>query len=80
MDAGAALQENDEWLVNIAALSEIIVCAWGTNAHPDRAAQVTEMLREMGADLRYLKLTKDGVPGHPLYLKSELLPQPWRKS
>lgn len=73
-------EENDEWLVNMAALSEIVVCAWGVNAHPDRALRVTEMLHEMGTDLRYLIKTKAGVPGHPLYLKKELLPQPWGNS
>lgn len=28
--------------------------------------------------LTYLKLTKDGIPGHPLYLKNDAQPQEWK--
>lgn len=67
---------NDFWLNVMAQQSDIVVCAWGANAKPSRAAEVRALLDGF-ADLRFLKLTKAGIPGHPLYLKSNLQPQAW---
>ncbi|MDN5892863.1 MAG: DUF1643 domain-containing protein [Nocardioides sp.] len=50
-----------------------VVAAWGVNAKPERIAQV---LRYAGP-LTALAVTKDGQPGHPLYLPKTARPQPW---
>lgn len=67
--------ENDATLLDLAERASVVVAAWGTHGtHLGRAQTVRNML----PSLHYLKLTKDGHPGHPLYLKKELTPVPWR--
>jgi hypothetical protein len=52
-----------------------LVGAWGANARPDRIAAVLAL---PGMDrLTALAVTKAGQPKHPLYLKADLIPQPW---
>jgi len=66
--------ENDATIMEYVDSTAVIVAAWG--AHGDyrkRGASVRAMI----PDLRCLKLTKNGHPGHPLYLPKTLLPQPW---
>lgn len=60
--------------------STFTVLAWGAGVRSlaqAREAQVLTQLQSMGVDMRYLSRTKDGVPGHPLYLKKTAVPQPW---
>lgn len=65
--------ENDATLQNLAANAGVVVAAWGTaGAHLGRDAQVRRLLPQ----LNYLRLTKEGHPGHPLYLPATLTPQP----
>lgn len=64
--------ENDEWLRDAAGRTSVVVAAWG--AHGDflhRAAAVQKLLLPK---LHYLRLTKGGHPGHPLYLPKTLTP------
>jgi hypothetical protein len=35
-------------------------------------------VRAMLPKLHYLRLTKDGFPGHPLYLPATLTPKEWK--
>jgi hypothetical protein len=66
---------NDEHLIRIAADCDQIVAAWGVNARPDRIAAVLAL---PGMDrLNALALTNGGQPRHPLYLRGDLVPQPW---
>lgn len=52
----------------------LTVAAWGTQGtHRGRDAAVRKML----PNLHYLRLTKGGHPGHPLYLPAHLKPVPW---
>lgn len=53
----------------------LTVCGWGTwgGWFPERAKAVHAMLHRPHA----LHITKDGHPGHPLYLKSNAIPQPF---
>lgn len=66
---------NDEILLQLARKAKIVVLAYGlppgTLRH--RAVQVVEALQG-NASLKYLRLTKDGTPAHPLYLPPELIP------
>ena len=67
--------ENDAYLRRLAAGAGVVVAAWGTHGtHMGRHKAVRAMLPR----LHYLRLTKDGHPGHPLYLPAILKPVAWR--
>jgi len=56
----------------------LVVAAWGVHAAlGGRGAAVRRLLAGAGVPLHYLKLTKDGHPGHPLYLPNASTPQRW---
>lgn len=65
--------ENDGYLLALAGDTGVIVAAWGANGtHLGRDADVCKLLPV----LHCLALTKDGHPGHPLYLRKTLTPVP----
>jgi hypothetical protein len=67
--------DNDRYLKDAGASSEVLVAAWGMHAKPER---VKEVLSIPGFDmLTCLRTTKRGHPSHPLYLPSELSPTSW---
>lgn len=56
----------------------IVVCCWGSHVSDipgglERAA----LIRRAAERPYYIALTKQGHPGHPLYLSSTLEPNPW---
>ena len=60
------------------ALSGLTVAAWGAHgSHQARQSAVLKRCAVAEAQLHTLSLTKDGSPGHPLYLSGQLEPQPW---
>jgi len=63
--------DNDDYLWNFARECGDVVCAWGSNAKPERAARVASILIDAGARLWCLGTTKDGSPRHPLYVRSD---------
>ena len=70
--------DNDHILSEQAQDAEIIVCAWGTDgSYLNRSKEVVKILKTSGTPLNFLKLTKSGEPGHPLYLKANLTPRIW---
>lgn len=69
--------DNDEWIDGMAADAALIVCAWGTHgAYQDRGLAVARALAPRYA-LHTLTITKDGHPGHPLYLPESSAPSLW---
>lgn len=65
---------NDEHLTKCADSAGIVVAAWGVNGtFMDRDTKVKALL----PNLYYLRLTKAGHPGHPLYLPQDLRPVAW---
>ena len=70
--------EDNDWTLQITAeTAGVVVAAWGAHGtHMGRADAVRRML----PSLHYLRLTKDGHPGHPLYLPASLRPVPWQAS
>lgn len=50
-----------------------LVAAWGTAARPDRVRKVAAMAESFLA----LRVTKNGHPGHPLYVPGAATPTPW---
>ena len=70
-------EDNDWTLQVLAETAGVVVAAWGAHGtHRSRDAAVRKML----PDLHYLRLTKDGHPGHPLYLPASLQPVLWQAS
>lgn len=73
--------ENDRYLLELATLADVIVMAYGAHgALHGRGDAVCNMLEKAGMPLLCLSTTKDGHPGHPLYLRSNLTPQLFRKA
>lgn len=65
--------DNDKYLSTLAQGASVVVAAWGNDgAYRGRDAQVRAMI----PNLHCLSVTKSGQPGHPLYLKKNLLPVP----
>jgi hypothetical protein len=66
--------DTNKWLNKLAKKADIVVAAWGVHGKfMQRGQEVQQMIQP----LQYLRLTKRGYPGHPLYLPKTLLPQPW---
>jgi hypothetical protein len=66
--------DNDAWLREVAEHAAIVVAAWGVHGvFRGRGDAVVTMLPR----LHCLRPTKDGHPGHPLYLPQGLSPVPW---
>jgi len=65
--------ENNATLARLASEAGVIVAAWGAHGtHMSRDKAVMKMLPTINA----LHVTKDGSPGHPLYLKGDATPFP----
>lgn len=73
--------ENDKYLLEMAEQASLIVFAYGL-PHKSlryRGPEVARLLSRGGTrPVHVLKLTKDGIPSHPLYLKGTLRPILWR--
>jgi len=68
--------ENDRYILEIAKASIMTICAWGTHgAHQARDRSVYNALEFF--DLRALKVTAGGHPGHPLYIAGTAQPKPF---
>lgn len=66
--------ENNGHLRTISVDAETIVCAWGAHgAFRDRGREVAKMLDF--CNLAALKVTKEGHPGHPLYIAADVQPK-----
>jgi hypothetical protein len=66
--------DNDYWLCNTASKADLVVAAWGIHGtFAGRHQVVCQMLPRFS----YLRLTKEGYPGHPLYLPKTLQPMAW---
>lgn len=58
--------------------AERTIVGWGADGrHRGRDEEIKARLRAKGVEPWCLTLTKGGQPGHPLYLKEALQPQPW---
>lgn len=71
-------EANSLWLDRAVQSADLVVCAWGPKGRLRGRDEevVTALAREK--PLHVLKLTKDGSPGHPLYLRRELTPVLWQ--
>lgn len=65
--------DNDKWIRAISEVSDRIVVAWGVHSKlQDREKVVRDILS--GLELWALKITKDGHPHHPLYIREDIEP------
>jgi hypothetical protein len=78
-DATAIGPDNDSHITAMAQAAEFVVCGWGALGG-ERGSFVLDLLRGLGKLPHALKLTKDGAPGHPLYLSASLKPFPMVQS
>ena len=72
--------DNDHHLLNMARVSDLIICAWGQMGDLGRRGWMVQgLLNRMNKvrkgyhtqiPVRHLGLTKNGQPKHPLYLKA----------
>lgn len=70
--------KNDEWISSAIAHAGMVICAWGKHGSLlNRDAEVREMIRAANVTAHYLRLNKDGSPGHPLYIPYTAQPVPW---
>ena len=68
---------NDHAILEAARDAEFVVAAWGSHgSERGRAAQVRSLLADF--DLWCLKIVSEHEPGHPLYLRGDLTPIPYR--
>lgn len=68
--------ENDGYLRDILASPGPVIAAWGAHAKPDRVAEFFDLAGDRS--VLALGRTKAGQPRHPLYLRSDLDPAPYR--
>lgn len=66
--------ENDQVLQRLASDAGIVIAAWGAHGV---FKQRDEVVKRALPSLHYLRLTKGGHPGHPLYLPADLQPRAW---
>lgn len=67
--------ENDEHITREASGANLVLCGWGADkAVGSRGAELLAMLRNKGIVPHCLIRTKDGFPGHPLFLPKRLKP------
>ena len=72
--------QNDAAILELAAASDRIICAWGTHgAHLRRGDEIEIKLRGLNHPLFHLGLTKAGAPTHPLYISYERQPVLWAR-
>jgi len=66
--------ENDRYLKETAAAASVVIAAWGNHGtYKNRHLQVKRIIPV----LHCLKVTKSGMPSHPLYLPQTLKPVPF---
>ena len=88
IDAGP--EPDDVWEENILTIREtawtsvLVIAAWGGHGNAEGRTHkvIDELVWKPGCvdliDLHCLGTTKDGHPRHPLYVKGDTLPQPYR--
>ncbi|WP_071674343.1 DUF1643 domain-containing protein [Nioella nitratireducens] len=71
--------ENNRLLTAGVAWADAVLAGWGVHGdHLGRGPEVEALLRNAGAELLCLGLSKAGHPRHPLYIAYATAPQVWR--
>ncbi|WP_066071672.1 DUF1643 domain-containing protein [Neobacillus soli] len=73
-------EKNNEYISKALSRSDKVILAWGTKGSLlDRDKEVLELIKEINTPLYALELTREGYPRHPLYVKSNKVPEPFFK-
>ena len=73
--------DNDRYIGEACLESMMVICAWGAYPHlRGRDLSAWAAITEWQSILYCLGVTKSGAPRHPLYLKKEQDPEPFRLS
>jgi hypothetical protein len=67
--------DNDGWIESLARQANLVICGYGRLGGV-RGPVVLELVRSADKTPHALKLTPDGVPYHPLYLRDDAKPFP----
>lgn len=73
--------DNDKHLLAMAKKAAVVIFAYGQPGHRtllSRGLAVAQLLKSNGIKPHVLKLSKDGIPSHPLYLLETLRPVLWQ--
>jgi hypothetical protein len=71
---------NDDALRDGADWADMVLAAWGAHGdHLNQGRKTESLLRDIGAPLYHLGLTKQGHPRHPLYISYATQPMVWAK-
>jgi hypothetical protein len=71
--------DNDATVARVAAAADgPIVAGWGTWPHIPRG-RIDAILAAVARPMLCLEVTKNGMPGHPLYLRGDAPLVPWRR-
>lgn len=74
-------EQNDFWLTKVANHAHHTVAVWGKDGnHLGRANHVKKLFRLTAGMLWCLSVNQDGTPGHPLYLRKDLIPVPFNST
>lgn len=65
--------KTDTWLMRLYHSTDVAIAAWGNHGNFRGRDRI---VRQMLPRLHYLRLTQQGQPAHPLYLKADLQPIP----
>lgn len=69
---------NDHHILEACTGAALVICAWGNHGtHNGRAHDVRALLRGAGITPQCFVVTKEGEPGHPLYLPGGSKPVPY---
>lgn len=69
---------NDDAILAAAHCADLVICAWGVHAaYLGREREVLDLLADARERVSTLTRTKDGHPGHPLYVAANTEPLHW---
>lgn len=70
--------DNDNYIKEILSSFNQVICGWGGNAKSDRVERFIQLAKASDTELFCFSQNADGSPGHPLYLKADLIPKPFK--
>jgi hypothetical protein len=73
-----SLLENERYIKKLTVIAGMTIAAWGAHGAIQDMGQY--YIKNILHNPHYLSLTKDGHPGHPLYLKKTLQPKPFSEA
>lgn len=72
--------ENDAVIMEWLTKADMFIAGWGTHGtHLGRDVEMRKLIADAGVTMHALKITKNGHPGHPLYLPYDLKPFPFNQ-